>query len=270
VTFGESVAPGIAGFVWEWNWQRPLLVVLTVVELGYIAVWAGSAIRGRRAHPSWTRLALFTSGLVAIALGIMSPIGANDERLLSMHMLEHDLLIWTAAPLLALGGLPLLTDGWRLPDALRRSLTFLTGPVVAWTISTVLLWGWHSAPAYGLALSNEGVHIVEHICLLVGSLLYWWPLIAPPATIGGLRSNAARAGYLLAGAMQSALLGALITFHGSVLYAQYLRAPGATVSSALADQQLAGALMWYPGAFVFAVAATLVIRGSMSEPLEST
>jgi putative membrane protein len=127
---------------------------------------------------------------------------------------------------------------------------------------------WHSPPAYDLALSNVAVHSVEHACLLVGYVLYWWPLIVPPSTIGGLHSNAARTGYLLAGATQSALLGAVIAFHGSVLYTQYLSAPGATLSSALVDQRLAGAIMWYPGAVVFAVAAALVIRGAPKEPLE--
>jgi putative membrane protein len=251
---------GTGAFVWEWEWVAPLGIALIVIELGYIAVWVGSGMRRRRARRAFALLAAFTGGLAAIAVALMSPIGANDERLLSMHMLEHDLLIWIAAPLLLVGALPLLGDARRLPEAVRRSLALLTHPALAWGISTVVLWTWHAPPVYGLALTNPIVHGVEHLWFLGGYLLYWWPLIAPPAVVGWLRSNTGRAAYLLAGATQSALLGAVIMFHSSVIYPAYLHAPGATLASALADQRLAGALMWFPGAAVFALAAALVLQ----------
>lgn len=43
-----------------------------------------------------------------------------------------------------------------------------------------------------------------------------------------------------------------------------LHVAGATAASALADQRLAGALMLYPGAIVFVVAAVLTISSSDS------
>ncbi|HET7566029.1 MAG TPA: cytochrome c oxidase assembly protein, partial [Gemmatimonadaceae bacterium] len=168
-----------------------------------------------------------------------------------------------------LGGVPLLRDTHRLPYELQRAIGILTNPVVAWILSTVLLWVWHAPPAYGLALESETVHGVQHLCFLVGYLIYWWPLIVPPGDVGWLRGNTARAFYLLAGMMQSALLGALITFHGRVLYTEYLHAPGATPASALADQRLAGVVMWFPGAVVFAMAAVLVITERAPQPVQS-
>lgn len=260
---------GTVPLIWEWEWVAPLGVALVVIELGYIAAWVGSGIHRRRARRASALLAAFTGGLLAIAVALMSPIGANDERLLSMHMLAHALLIWIAAPLLLVGALPLLGDAERVPEALRRPLALLTRPTVAWGISTVLLWAWHAPPLYGLALSNPGVHGVEHLSFVTGHLLYWWPLIAPPGTVGRLRSNAARAGYLLAGATQSALLGAVIMFHRGVIYSEYLHVPGATLSSALADQRLAGALMWFPGTVVFALAAALAIQEGDTERQEA-
>jgi len=251
---------GTVAFVWEWEWVAPLGVALIVVELGYIAAWVASGMHRRRTRHAWALLTAFTGGLAAIAVALMSPIGANDERLLSMHMLEHDLLIWLAAPLLLVGALPLLGDAQRLTGAVRRPLALLTHPALAWVISTVVLWTWHAPPVYGLALTNPIMHGVEHLWFVGGYLLYWWPLVAPPAVVGRLRSNTARAGYLLAGATQSALLGAVIMFRSSVIYSEYLHIPGATLSSALADQRLAGALMWFPGAVVFALAAALVLQ----------
>lgn len=254
-------------FVWEWEWQLPLIATLSVAEVGFIAVWARRTRRGVGERRSWPALALFTAGLLVFALAVMSPIGANDERLLSMHMIEHDLLMWVAAPLLAMGSLALVADGRWLPAALRRSIAFLTRPIVAFTVSTVLLWAWHAPPAYGLALTSLPVHGIEHLSFLVAYIIYWWPLIATPSMFGGLQSNAARAGYLLAGGIQSGLLGALLTFATSIWYPHYALVPGATVASALADQRLAGAIMWYPGAIVFALAAALTLRAPATEPL---
>lgn len=256
----------MSGFVLEWEWQPPLLVALIVAEAVYVAVWKWSVRRGRGVQSSRRAVAFFTAGIAVVTLAVMSPIGANDERLLSMHMLEHDLLMWVAAPLLVLGVLPLVTDGKWLPEPARRSVVLLTHPIVALTIATVLVWGWHAPALYGLALTNDAAHGVEHLCYLAANFVYWWPLIATPSMIGGLRSNGARAGYLIAGSLQSGLLAALLTFADHVWYPHYLHVAGATAASALADQSLAGALMLYPGAIVSVVAAALTIRGPESEP----
>jgi putative membrane protein len=254
-------------FEWEWEWQLPLIATLVIAELGFMAIWARRKSRGGGEHRSWSALALFTAGLLVFALAVMSPIGANDERLLSMHMIEHDLLMWGAAPLLVLGSLELVADGRWLPGALRRSIAILTRPIVAFTISTVLLWGWHAPPAYGLALTSLPVHGIEHLSFLAAYIIYWWPLAAAPSMLGGLQSNAGRVGYLLAGAIVSGLLGALLTFATSMWYPHYALVPGASVESALADQRLAGAIMWYPGAIIFALAAALTLRAPAEEPL---
>ena len=252
------------GFVWEWEWQLPLLVALVVAESGYLALLIWSARRGRESNRSRSALAFFTAGIVVVALAVMSPIGANDERLLSMHMLEHDLLMWVGAPILVLGVIPLMADAHWLPNVVRRLFVFVTRPPVALTIATFLVWAWHAPAAYGLALTNGAAHGVEHLCYLVANFIYWWPLMAAPSVIGGMRSNAARAGYLMVGSLQFGLLAALLTFADHVWYPHYLHVAGATAASALADQRLAGALMLYPGAIVFVVAAVLTIRSSDS------
>lgn len=142
--------------------------------------------------------------------------------------------------------------------------TVLTYPVVAWTVSTLLLWIWHTPANYDRAVSSNAIHGFEHACFVIGYVIYWWPLIARPEEVGGLHTNAARAGYLLAGAMQSALLCALIMFHGSVIYLHYLDLPDLAGATSLAVQRLAGAIMLFPGAAVFALAAALVIQSETS------
>jgi putative membrane protein len=264
VIAGDSAAIARYGFVWEWEWQLPLLVALVVAEIGYLALLLWGARRGRESDRSRSALAFFTAGIVVVALAVMSPIGANDERFLSMHMLEHDLLMWVAAPLLVRGALPLITDEHWLPTFARRWFRLVTRPPVALTIATLLVWTWHAPAAYGFALTNDAAHAFEHFCYIAANFIYWWPLMAKPSEIGGLRSNAARAGYLVAGSLLFGLLAALLAFADHVWYPHYLHVAGATAASALADQRLAGALMLYPGAIVFVVAAVLTISASDS------
>jgi len=264
------MSPDPSGFVWEWEVATPLVVALVVAGIAYLLEWVRVGEGSGRARRSWRSLTLFTLGLLSVVIALMSPIGANDERLLSMHMFAHDILIWITAPLLIVGVLPLLGDLHRLPWPLRGTLAFLTRPVVAWLVSTVLLWVWHTPLAYGRALENRQMHDFEHLCFLAGYLLYWWPLLAPPRQIGALHTDAAKVAYLLAGMTQSALLGALITFHPTVLYPGYLEAPGASAASVLADQRLAGMLMWIPGMVMFVLIAVLVVGRRAAEPARSS
>ena len=247
------------GFSWAWSWEWAPAVVAVVIELVYLAMWAG--VGGtRRIHATRMRLVTVTIGAIIIAANDMSPIGQNDEKFLSMHMLGHAVLIWLVAPLMVWGLVTLFDIGGQPPKVARQFLAVITYPVVAWTVSTLLLWIWHTPANYDRAISNNALHGFEHACFVVGYVIYWWPLIAKPGPEGGLRTNAARAGYLLAGAMQSALLGALIMFHDSVIYSHYLNVPGLAGSSSLADQQLAGAIMLFPGVAIFLLAAIFFIR----------
>ena len=248
------------GFVRGWEWDPPFVAALVFVELVYVVLWARGRIGNRSLRLTPSRLAAFTAAMAVIAIALLSPIGVNGERLLSMHMVEHDLLIWVVAPLVLLGIAPMLDRAEQLSAVVRKARGYLTHPLVAWVTSTMLLWVWHAPLAYEWTLADETVHHIEHLSFLGAYLLYWWPLIGSSREIASLPTNGARVAYLVAGMMQSALLGALITFHESVLYTAYLHVPGATPASALADQRLAGALMWFPGAIVFTVAAVLVIR----------
>jgi len=91
---------------------------------------------------------------LSIALALISPIDALVDVLFFVHMLQHELLIFLIPPLL-LAGQPLLFCLWGLPASLRlklggmfalrhpirRTLTFLTTPIVAFLVSVFVLWG---------------------------------------------------------------------------------------------------------------------------------
>ena len=259
--------------VWAWAWRFDVSAVLLAAGVVYAAGWVRLRTWGRRRLAKGRYLLLYLSGLVVIAVALMSPVDTLQNLLFSMHMLQHELLIYLGPPLLLLAR-PLPFSLWGLPPRirhrlgllflrktlLRRGLTVLTRPLVALGISTAVMWFWHIPTLYDLALENHIVHDLEHLSFFGAFLLYWWPLIGTAPQPAQLSTNGARALYLLAGATQAALLGGLITFADRVVYTHYLTLPRLGGVSALADQQLGGAIMWLPGPIFYGVMAVLTMK----------
>ncbi|MBI2941262.1 MAG: cytochrome c oxidase assembly protein [Chloroflexi bacterium] len=235
----------------------------------YTAGWARARQRADGSLATRKRLLAYVTATAVIAIALMSAIDTFQSRLFSIHMLQHMLLVYLAAPLLLLSrpatfwrqGLPAGLRTW--PTGVREwraaeVLSHLARPAVALGLSTVILWLWHIPTAYDLALENDVVHALEHLTFFGAFLLYWWPLIGSPSR---LTTNAARTVYLAGGGAQSGFLGGIITFSPRVLYTHYLNAPRTGGLSALADQQLAGVVMWFPGVLIYGLAAALTMTG---------
>jgi cytochrome c oxidase subunit 2 len=214
-------------------------------------------------------------GLVALTAALASPLEPLAGILFSAHMAQHLLLVLVAAPLLVVG-VPLLALLWLLPPAARRAMVAawrrgtarrawhdISHPVVAWGLFVALLWGWHLPAAYEAAVSNVPLHALEHASLLAGAALFWWSLLQP---LGRRRlSRFAAPLSLFAAAAQGGLLGAMITLAPEPWYSHYLRIAETAGFSALADQQLAGLLMWVPpGALYLGVACWMLYRSLAS------
>lgn len=257
---------------WSWEWRFDVIGVLLVAGLAYTVGWTRLRRRGHHRLARWVPLLAYLAGLLVIAVALMSPVDTLGELLFFVHMIQHELLIYLIPPLLLVGR-PLPFGLWGLPGALRRGLglllvsgsllrrglAFLTRPAVAFGLSTAVLWLWHHPAAYNLALENDLVHDLEHLSFFGAFLLYWWPLIGSPPQPPRLTTNGARGLYLVAGAVQAALLGGVITFADEVVYTHYLTVPRLGGLSALADQQLGGAIMWFPGPLIYGLAAGLTM-----------
>jgi putative membrane protein len=214
--------------------------------------------RGRAAPAPW-RAACYAAGLAAIALAAFSPIAAYSERLFSAHMVQHLLLAMVAPPLLWLGA-PLVPSLWGLPRSFRRGLgrLFTSGhpvrrafgllarPAVAGLLYVSNLALWHVPALYDAAQGPTLVHDLEHALFLGTALLYWWPVIHPT---GGRRplGYGATLLYLVPPMLEGDLIGALLSFAQSPLYATYAALPGADAQSVVADQRLGGLVMWVGG-----------------------
>lgn len=246
----------------------PLLVAGTLFALGAIRLWPRSHARARHGR----QVACFCGGLAVLVLALISPLHAAGERSFAAHMLEHELLMLAAAPLLVLSR-PLGFFAWALPRALRRfcgsiernrafgkGWRFMTRPVPATVQQAVALWAWHAPAPFDLALRTAGWHVAQHLSFLVTALLFWSAVLDPRRTAA---KPALAAGCLFATSLIGGALGALMAFSWSPWYAGYA-ALGLTPYglTPVEDQQLAGLLMWIPGGLVH-MGAALAILGRM-------
>jgi putative membrane protein len=181
-------------------------------------------------------------------------------------MVQHLLLLFAAAPLLALAApvtqlLRAASPGVRrrlLLPLLHSTLGQAIGhPVVAWVTFTVVAWASHFSPLFDLSLENQAVHTLEHVAFLIAGLLFWWPVVGADPAPRRL-TYPVRALYLLLQMPPSSFLGMAIVFAEAPLYPHYATLGSPYGISALSDQQLAGGIMWLTGDVVL-IGAILVI-----------
>ena len=88
----------------QWNFEPWVVLALAVsaalYALGLARLWRGAGVsRGI----SRTQAACFATGWLAVVLALVSPLDALGGRLFSAHMVQHEVLMLIAAPLLVLG-----------------------------------------------------------------------------------------------------------------------------------------------------------------------
>jgi putative membrane protein len=196
------------------------------------------------------------------------------EVLFSAHMTQHELLMLVAAPLVVLGrpvvaflwALPLdqarRVGGWSKAGWFQRVWQALTNPLAAWMSHAAALWVWHVPVLFQATLRSDLVHTLQHVCFLVSALLFWWAIIHGPQ---GWMGYGAAVLYLFTTSVHSGILGALITFTGSVLYPAYSKTTASWGLTALEDQQLGGLIMWVPAGLVYIIAGLALCAGWMRE-----
>jgi putative membrane protein len=197
----------------RWN-ADPLLIAALVA----LAVVVGRG-RAADARAGWGAIAL-------LALVFVSPLCALASALFSARVLHHVLLIAAVAPLLALA------------FPLRR----LGSPPLAALVGAhaVILWLWHAPGPYAWGLASVPAYWLMQASLLGSAWLLWRAILTPAAPPGPALVA------LVATVGQMGLLGALIVFALQPLYLVHFASTAAWGLNPLADQQLAGLLMWVP------------------------
>jgi putative membrane protein len=253
----------------SWNdlaraWEFDPGVVIPILLSGALylrGVWGG---RGLRRGVRTREVACFAGGWAALAVALVSPLHPWGEALFSAHMIQHELLMLVAAPLLVLGSplaptLRALPHSWALALARAsrsapwtRLVQALRNPIVAWAVHGVVLWAWHAPALFDAAVRNEGLHALQHLSFLGSAAIFWWALLHGR---GRAMAYGAAVLYLFTTAMHSGLLGALLTFSETPWYPAYAATSRFWGVSAVDDQQLGGLIMWVPACSLYVVVA---------------
>jgi putative membrane protein len=218
----------------RWNFDPYLIAALALFALALTQ----RRVAGVRA--GWCALAL-------MAIIFISPFCALSSALFSVRVLHHVLLIGAVAPLLAVA-FPLRSLG-------SPPLAALVGA------QAVILWLWHAPGVYAWGLASVPAYWLMQVSLLGSAWLMWRAILAPAAQPGpGLIA-------LVATSAQMGLLGALIVFAPRPLYLLHLTSTAPWGLDPLADQQLAGLLMWVPAILPY-LGVGLWLAWSSLRPIE--
>jgi putative membrane protein len=259
-------------FLLSWQFEPEVVIGLVLSAGLYAHGWRRLRRRGRggRILRPW-RAWCFGAGLTAVALALLSPIGTFGSLLMSMHMIQHLLLVMVAAPLILLGA-PLLPLLWGFRRDTRRRLgrllhrghpahrffAFLTRPAIALPVFVVVILVWHYPPLYDAAQGRTLTHDFEHFSFLAAALLFYWPLIHPTGTPRRM-SYGAGILYLFPAKITGFVIGAALSMAQTPWYQTYIAAPRIWGMSALDDQQLAGLIMWIFGGLLYIFPLILLI-----------
>ena len=269
-----------------WSEWRPSIPVLVTLALVSFAFWRGARAVWRRAGRgsgvSRGQSIAFAAAIISMLAALVSPIDLISGALFSVHMIQHLIIVLVAGPLLAYAR-PEVAMLWSLPSGARRGVARwwiqrrwlraawrgISSPAAAWTLHVVAVWMWHTPGLYDAAVRFEIVHILEHLTFLVTAVLFARPLVARAGAARRRLAPGAAVLYLFGAAMQSGILGALLTLSGAVWFGAHLATTGPWGLTPLEDQQIAGVLMWGPAGGAYLAAILWAMRGWLDEPRDA-
>ena len=268
---GAPHMPAFSEWAHWWTWD-PL--VLSGLAIG-VAIYARGAIRlwheagAGRGVPAW-RAASYGAGILVVAIALISPIDHASDVLFSAHMVQHELLMLVAAPLVVLGR-PLVPAVWALPERARvrllrqtqpiRVWRTLTSPVSALALHAVTRLLWHVPVLFDAALADERIHALQHLMFFATAVVFWWALVDGKYGRAGYGIGIA---FVFVTMIYSGLLGAVLALGDHALYAH--AAPTARWGvDPLGDQQRAGLIMWVPAGVIMTATALAILAAWLGQ-----
>jgi putative membrane protein len=263
--------PGAVDASWTLD-PAPLVLMAAAVYL-YARRWraARAAADAKRSHqamliarshdaPRW-RAWCFAGAIAATFVALISPVDNLGHSVLTMHMVQH-LLLLDAAPVLGILGLTrvILRPATRRFMEIERRAGLVAHPVFAALLYVATMAAWHVPALYDAAVRHAGLHVLEHISFAIAGALYWWHLLSPIPSRHRL-TGMGPVIYMVATKIGVGLLGIVITFAPHALYGYYKARGSVWGMSPHTDQEVAGALMAVEQSIVMGCAlAWLFIR----------
>jgi putative membrane protein len=265
----SSKKPAFSSFVTAWEFDAFFVFPAALVVWGYLA-----AVRHvNRAHPSNPvppfRIACFLAGMAALAVAVASPIARYDADLFSVHMVQHVLILFVAAPLLLMGApitlalrvaSPRVRKGVLLPVLHSRVARAVSWPVATWLLLAAVMWVSHFSALFNGALENSWLHRFEHGLYLASALLFWWTALGADPSPWRM-NHPMRLLYVFLQMPQNSFLAVSIANATHVIFPHYASVTRTWGPSPLADQEWAGYIMWVVGDLGFLVVLAFLAYG---------
>jgi putative membrane protein len=246
------------------GWNLDPLEISVIALLGAL-YWRRARTLARRGRPvPPLRAAAFAGGLLTILLALVSPVDTiGEERLFSVHMLQHLLLGDLGALLLVLG-----LDGRILRPLLRvrvvHRLRVLAHPLVALPLWATNFVVWHLPVLFDAALRNDAVHALQHTLFVALGMLMWAALLEPlpgPAWF----TAPWKIPYVLGMWLVMLVLSQVFIWSSHVYYAPYTHDAALWGLSHLADQKAGGGVMLVESAVTMLPALVWVLLQVLRE-----
>lgn len=234
-----------------WPFDPTVYAGLAVLLIAY--AWLARRVR----DVEMKHIALFGAGTFTMWLALETPIDViSDGYLDSVHMLQHVLLGFVAPPLLLLG----LSRGMVAQLVRVPGIRALTEPVPAQVIAALVMIVWHVPALYNATLTNEQLHIAEHLTFIGGGLAMYWPIIEVTSSFSKWQMSAgARLVYMLIATLPQDGVALPLIFSRVAFYDYYTHAPRLIEGfTAAIDQTIAGAVLMVFGKVTLAIAALVV------------
>ncbi len=230
---GPAPAPG--ELYAAWNLDPVLIGALSLASL------AGYAQLHRSHAGPLRRTGLSAAALLAF-LAFVSPLCALTTALFAARGLHHLILIGLLAPALAVA----------IPAPKRAG-------AAGFLALSAALWAWHVPSVYAAAWDSAAVYWLMQAALLLPAWAFWSAVLSARRD---LEAGMAASLQVAAIAGQMGLIGAILTFAPRPIYAEHLALTEVFGLSPLADQQLAGLVMWVPGMLPMALVAFWILRAA--------
>ena len=245
-----------------------LTAACVLYAIGLVRVWRRAGI-GCGIRP--LEAMCFSSGAIVLAWALFGSLDALARGSFALHMVQHELLMVVAAPLLVLGR-PLGAWSWAVPMAARRSAgkgararwfsrawRVATAPLAAWCLHTIALWVWHTPELFRAASADDLLHALQHSSFLLSALLFWRAVLANASARPGVALL-----LLFTTMVHTGALGALLVFSPADWYAVD------AARGQVAELQLGGLIMWIPSGTVYVLAALMTVHRLLATSAKPT
>lgn len=254
----------------HWSANVPVLAGCLLVTAVHLAGWRGlraDARRGSTPLPpglAWQAVA-FYSGLLAVLLAVVSPLGYWSGTFIWVRSLQ-DIMLGVVAPALIVLGAPWLVlrrglgrPGGRpaaaVPAGADQAATAATPArraapprLRSWPVAVtglfILVWcGWYVPALYDAGLHHPVVLAAQVVSYLGVGMLFWLQLIGSRPFTPRF-APLYRVMLIAAVVLASTVLGMVLGFGANVIYPTYRGVGGHHLLTVTGDQQLGGAELW--------------------------